>query len=652
MKELFGYSIVKTEILKNCQKKNAQLKKEILEGIRFIKEIESGNLDATLEESKGELLESLVSMRDKMKSLSQAEAQRNWTTEGLAKFAEILRNHTDNLEKFGDQVIAGVVKYLNANQGKLFILNNDNPSDPYLELIACYAFNRKKHLRQRIEPGEGLAGQAFLEKETINLKKVPEDYIRITSGLGDAPPRHVLIVPLKINDDVFGVLEIASFETFENYHIDFLEKLGENIASTIYNVRNNARMKQLLEISQQKTEELRAQEEEMRQNLEELQATQEELQRQKEAILKAQTLTQGLIEGTQDAILILDSELKIQIFNKAASQLFGRMGVLLATNIPFLPLFQSPEREQNETLLQQVLKGNTSEREVVYEFQGKKVYNWVSYFPIFSQDKSVYAIGIIAHDITVRKEQEERLLQQSLEIAMSEKLKQHVEELEATQRLLQAQKNAALRQKNLIEGIINGIPEGILVLDIDYNIIMLNKTAKERYAGLKVQENIHFLDIIPDESYRQAVLSLLEKAKSGEVAEVESYYTLESEKFYYKATYFPIFGDEKNVIAIGLLSIDITQRKKHEETIQMQNEQLQSVQNELNTSIIELETIKRDLEQKTLEVEKVRKEEQMHLESRINDMETQIKSYKKNEKDLRAYIAKLEEEIKHLKQEI
>jgi GAF domain len=228
-----------------------------------------------------ELKDNLIRLKERQKE----ENQRQWANEGLAKCVTIIRNQP-NLNELCDELISFIVKYVNANQGGLFLLNEDDPEDVYLELTAAYAYERRKFLKKRVDIGEGLLGQTFLEKQHSYFKDIPENYLSITSGLGTANPTSLLFVPLKIDDDIRGVMELASFREFSDFEIRFIETLGENIASTLQNMKINARTKELLAASQQQTEEMKAQEEEMRQNMEELNATQEEMSRKEREYLK------------------------------------------------------------------------------------------------------------------------------------------------------------------------------------------------------------------------------------------------------------------------------------------------------------------------------------------------------------------------------
>jgi len=257
----------------------------------FIESISAGDFSIELQlKDDNSLSSTLLTMRDKLRENAENDRRRNWSTSGLAQIGEILRANTASTTELYDNILKFVVKYTKSNQGGLFLLNEDQESDKYLELVACYAFERKKYLTKRVTIGEGLVGQCFLEGERIYLLEVPQEYVSITSGLGGSNPNALLIVPLRVNDSIFGVLELATFNEFEEFEIELVEKLAESIASTISSVRINESTRILLEKTQQQAEEMRAQEEEMRQNMEELEATQEEMRRKEKHI-------QEMLEG-------------------------------------------------------------------------------------------------------------------------------------------------------------------------------------------------------------------------------------------------------------------------------------------------------------------------------------------------------------------
>jgi hypothetical protein len=242
-------------------------------------------LDPNYKEGANKLADSLIEMQTRLKTLSEEEGKRQWSNEGLTKFVDILRSSNDDLKLLGDKIVAALVQYTKSNQGALYILNEEDSRNKYLELVSLFAYDIKKHEQQKIKLGEGILGQTFLEKETTYLTNMPESYIRITSGLGDASPRSLLLVPLKVDTQVYGIIELASFNEYLPHEIAFVEKLGESIASTLASVRAAQRNMQLIHQFQQQTEEMRAQEEEMRQNMEELQATQEEIARKEKSYL-------------------------------------------------------------------------------------------------------------------------------------------------------------------------------------------------------------------------------------------------------------------------------------------------------------------------------------------------------------------------------
>lgn len=274
----------------------------------FVNHIASGQYDISWEGlndgnrslNHDNLAGSLVKMRDKMINVKSEEQERQWVTKGLAEFSELIRNNQENVEKLAFEATLFLVKYLKAQQGGLFLVSDDD-GNKSIDLIACYAFSRKKFVNKKIQPGEGLIGQAYFEGQTIYLKEIPVGYANITSGLGDSTPKTLLIVPMRYNDEVQALIEIASFQDYQPYEIEFLEKVGEFVASAVSAVQSNEVTKKLLVEAQQMAEEMKAQEEEMRQNMEELSATQEEMHRkEKEYISRIEALEAKLVEEEKE----------------------------------------------------------------------------------------------------------------------------------------------------------------------------------------------------------------------------------------------------------------------------------------------------------------------------------------------------------------
>jgi PAS domain S-box-containing protein len=351
---------------------------------------------------------SLVQMRQKLKVINEDDKKRSWVTEGLANFADIMRR-SDDYEALAHHIVSELVKYTRSSHGGIFILNNDNEKDPYLQLTACYAFERRKYLQKRINAGEGLVGQCFLERRTIYLKEIPQAYVRITSGLGGTNPSSLLIVPLKINDAVEGVIELASFKEYQPHEIQFVEKVAEVIASTISNARINTRTRRLLEESQQHSEELRAQEEEMRQNMEEMQATQEQLHRQAEEMRKMhekldleRSMFQVLMEYLPDRITYKDRESKILRVNKAKAVRFKVTAeeMIGKTDYDYFSKEHADKavREEQELLREGEPKLNIEESALLAG--GDVVWASTSRIPFKNDKGEIIGMFIITKDIT------------------------------------------------------------------------------------------------------------------------------------------------------------------------------------------------------------------------------------------------------------
>ncbi|MEQ8243147.1 GAF domain-containing protein [Fulvivirga sp.] len=278
--------------------------------VDFAKELGNGNFEGEYDEKYNDdvLAVSIISMQEKLITSEKEQKIISWSNEGLARFADILNMDFESLETMGDKIVNEVVNRLKINQAALYLLDKDSN---ILNRVSTYAYSKKKFLTGTVDVGEGLVGQCVLEKEKILMTDVPDGYTTITSGLGEATPSAILIMPLKIRDEVIGVLELASFHVFETQEIQFVEKVSENIANVLVSKRMAEKTKALLTESQQKAEALASQEEELRQNAEEMQATQEEMERQRaELNEKIEKLESELYAKNQHIVNLEDKLLR------------------------------------------------------------------------------------------------------------------------------------------------------------------------------------------------------------------------------------------------------------------------------------------------------------------------------------------------------
>ncbi len=216
----------------------------------------------------------------KKEILEKEESARevNWYNKGMTQLSEIITKYTNDLPTMAGKLMAGLVDYLDANIGALYLLEEAENQESKFELLGSYALN-SKHSRKNISVEEGYLGACYKEKKKIIADNLPENYAIMGSGLGKISLTHLIIVPLLLENKINGVIELASLNKLPEYKIELLEKLAENLASSIEIVKVNEQMKQMVDQLNSQAEELNAQKEEMHQNLEEMMATQEEMSR-------------------------------------------------------------------------------------------------------------------------------------------------------------------------------------------------------------------------------------------------------------------------------------------------------------------------------------------------------------------------------------
>ncbi|MBC7920399.1 MAG: PAS domain S-box protein [Ferruginibacter sp.] len=399
---------------------------EVREATRFAVSIGNGNLEAHFAGTQDNALRAaLVEMRDKLRSLAEEEKRRLWQTNGQARFSDLLRQHLNQPDTFGFAIVKQLVNHLGCNQGGLYVLQQPAGEAPYLELTAGYAFERQKYQQRRILVGEGLLGQCIREKDTIYLTDVPADYVRITSGLGQATPRCILIVPLKVNDAVQGALELACFHPLQPYQVAFVESLAESIAASLAGFETNRGVNRLLQESRELNQRLQLQEGETQQNLVELQRTQAEMQqnvqmlqvtqdemRHKQveltALFNSINATLGTLEFDPEGHLFHANDLFLDLVGYQLAEIRGREHRSLfernpATNASYADFWQ-----------RLLAKESVSDEYRVVTRDQTEMWFSASCTPALDANGHVYKIIMLAQDITEGKK--ERLEFQKLSL--------------------------------------------------------------------------------------------------------------------------------------------------------------------------------------------------------------------------------------------
>lgn len=276
--------------------------------------------------------QSLVNLKEKLALYKQEDEKRNWSQGGLAKFSELMKQGK-TLEEFSFMIISKVVKYVSANQGGLFVAAEDDENGRYMYLAGCYAYDRKKYQDKKIAEGAGLLGEVMLAQSVIYMTDIPLDYVHITSGLGQATPRNIIILPLMFNNKFYGAIELASFTILKPHERDFLQKVSEIIGAEIATRRTVQDTEKLLTESTRLTGELQSQEEEMRQHVEELTATQEEM-------LRNQAELNSIFSAINNTVASLEFDLR---------------GNILKANSIFTDVSGYTEKELQQLEYQQIL---------------------------------------------------------------------------------------------------------------------------------------------------------------------------------------------------------------------------------------------------------------------------------------------------------
>ncbi|MFI7107719.1 HAMP domain-containing protein [Nonomuraea sp. NPDC050227] len=274
--EVEGVSGTWKRLTENVNELAANLTRQVRAIAEVTSAVTSGDLTRSITvDAEGELADLKDNINSMVKSLREtttANEQQDWLKSNLARMSGLMQGHRD-LAAVAELVMNELAPLVSAQYGAFFLAEENE-----LQLISAYGYPADPGRPTRFRLGEALVGQAARSRRVIAVDDVPSGSVRISTGLGTIEPASVVVLPIVVEEQVLGVIELASVQAFTPVHRAFLDQLMETIGVNLNTIVANARTDELLAESQRLAAELQARSEELQQQQEELQRSNAELE--------------------------------------------------------------------------------------------------------------------------------------------------------------------------------------------------------------------------------------------------------------------------------------------------------------------------------------------------------------------------------------
>ncbi|ANQ48329.1 GAF domain-containing protein [Flammeovirga sp. MY04] len=326
----FGTCLYISENLKKQAYRNARYaifledQMHIEENTKLAQDIANGKLYEKYDIFENDILGNLlISMRDQVREQKESVEKQGWIASGLSSISELLLSVKD-IKKLSTKTLREITEYMQATLGAFYLYDKENDN---LVVTACYSQHRRKKIGDTYNIGEGQVGEVFLKNSPTLIHEIPEDYIPINSGLGEAKPKNVFIVPLSIKNDVVGVIEVASLREFTFEEKSLLTEIAPSIALTIRTIQSTLKTNELFEEAQKTNETLVSKEESLKENMFLLQEAKNQMEVKQQQLENQEEESLLFFERALDAMIAFDNEGNILRLNPAASHIF-QIGII------------------------------------------------------------------------------------------------------------------------------------------------------------------------------------------------------------------------------------------------------------------------------------------------------------------------------------
>jgi GAF domain-containing protein len=334
-----GLRIMPNEEFRSMYSKMQSLEHDNEEALKYLSIIAQSKSQVIPPATNGkssEVVKRLSSFQEAMAKLIHSNEQSRWHDAGISKFNELLNQQFNSQHELFEKFVSMLARYVNANQVAVFVVQDISDPDSKIVQEACYAYDRKKYNQKTFDRGENLVGQAMLERSTIFLTNVPQFYTKITSGLGEATPGCILIVPLQDEKNCVGAIELASFKKFTEQEVRFIEHLSKSLTASILNIKQTEILKELIAKATLAQNSVKEKDEEIRQQMEELQATNEQMNRKS---LEVEQMSAELTKKNEEILKIREQEKellesKLEAQKNSYELIISRLKLKLQQNNP------------------------------------------------------------------------------------------------------------------------------------------------------------------------------------------------------------------------------------------------------------------------------------------------------------------------------